>query len=260
MAKMNLLEITQDILSDMDSDEVNSINDSVEALQVAQIIKTTYYNIIDGKDYAFLYELFQLQASGTDDRPTHMKLPDDIIDLKYIKYNNKKTDEAKDLYQIVEYKLPEEFMAIVDVRDSTATNIKKVTDTTGITLNILNDKCPQYFTSFDDENIVFDSYLSTIDTTLQNTKSQCHGKRSVAFTLSDTFTPDLPVQMFTYLLNEAKSAAFLTLKQMANQKAEQISTKQRRRMSQDAWKLQDEKGIMYPNYGRNRSTKRTPNY
>ena len=31
MAKMNLLAMTQDILSDMDSDDVNSINDSVEA-------------------------------------------------------------------------------------------------------------------------------------------------------------------------------------------------------------------------------------
>jgi hypothetical protein len=253
MAKMNLLAMTQDILSDMDSDDVNSINDSVEALQVAQIIKTTYYNIIDGKNYAFLYELFKLTASGTDTRPTHMRLPDDIIDLKFIKYNNKKTAIAKDLFQSIEYKLPEDFMDILDARDSTATNIYKVTDTTGITLNILNDKCPQYFTSFDDENIVMDSYLSALDTTLQNSKTQCHGKRSVAFTMSDTFTPDLPVQMFTYLLNEAKSACFLTLKQMANQKAEQISITQRRRMSQDAWKIA--KGIRYPNYGRHSANK-----
>ena len=254
---MNLLAMTQDILSDMDSDDVNSINDSVEALQVAQIIKTTYYNIIDGKNYAFLYELFKLQASGTDDRPTHMKLPDDIIDLKFIKYNNKKTVAAKDLFQSIEYQLPEDFMNIVDARDSTATNIKKVSDTTGITLNILNDKCPQYFTSFDDENIVMDSYLSALDTTLQNSKTQCHGKRSVAFTVEDTFTPDLPVQMFTYLLNEAKSACFLTLKQMANQKAEQISISQRRRMSQDAWKIA--KGISYPNYGRHSANKTRSN-
>ena len=223
---MNLLAITQDILSDMDSDDVNSINDSVEALQVAQIIKTTYYNIVDGKDYAFLYELFQLEASGTNDRPTHMKLPEDIIDL-------------------------------ADARDSTATNIKKVTDTTGITINILKDKCPQFFTSFDDEHVVFDSYLATIDTTLQKSKTQCHGKRSVAFTLSDTFIPDLPVQMFTYLLNEAKSACFLTLKQMANQKAEQISITQRRRMSQDAWRIA--KGISYPNYGRHSTNKTRSN-
>ena len=260
MAKMTLLEIVQDIMSDMDSDNVNAINDSVEAIQVAQVVKATYYSIIDGKDYAFLYELFQMTASGTTARPTHMSLPEDIIDLKYIKYNSKKTATAKDLFQVIEYKTPEEFMYLTDARDSTATTVKVVTDPTGITINILNNKCPQYFTSFDDVTMVFDSYLATLDSTLQASKTQCHGKRSIAFTLSDTFTPDLPVQMFTYLLNEAKSAAFLTLKQMANQKAEQISVTQRRKMSQDAWKLQVEKGIMYPNYGRNRATKKTPNY
>ena len=258
MAKMTLLEMTQDILSDMDSDNVNAINDSVEALQVAQIIKTTYYNIIDGKDYDFLYELFTMTASGTTDRPTHMSLPETVIDLKYVKYNNKKTALAKNLYQVIEYKTPEQFMDICDKRDSTATNVKKVTDPTGIFINVLNDKCPQYFTSFDDVTMVFDSYLATIDSTLQASKSQCHGKKSITFTLTDTFTPDLPVQMFTYLLNEAKSAAFLTLKQMANQKAEAISTRQRRIMSQEAFRVKN--GITYPNYGRNVANKRTPNY
>lgn len=68
--------------------------------------------------------------------------------------------------------------------------------------------------------------------------------------MSDTFTPDLPVQMFSYLLNEAKSVCFATLKQMANMKAEQASTTQRRRMSQEAWRIKN--GIAYPNYGRKR--------
>jgi len=261
MAKMTLLEMTQDILSDMDSDEVNSINTTPESLQVAQIIKTSYYNIVDGTDYPFLYELFRMTASGTTARPTHMLLPEDIIDLKYIKYNSKLKSTDKDLFQVIEYKTPEEFMHLTDARDSTATaTVLKVTDPTGITINILKNKQPQCFTSFDDVTMVFDSYLATLDSTLQSSKTQCHGKRSIAFTIADAFTPDLPVQMFTYLLNEAKSACFLTLKQMANQKAEQISVTQRRKMSQDAWKLQAEKGIMYPNYGRNRATKKTPNY
>ena len=85
MAKMTLLEMVQDIMSDMDSDEVNSINDSQEATQVAQLIKSTYYNIIDGRDMPFLYELFQLEALGDSSKPSHMRLPEDIIDLKFIK-------------------------------------------------------------------------------------------------------------------------------------------------------------------------------
>lgn len=248
MAKMTLLEMTQDILSDMDSDEVNSINDSVESLQVAQIIKTTYYNIIDGRDYDFLYELFQLDSSGTTSRPTHMKLPENIIDLKYVKYNTRNSTDTKDKYLKIKYLNPEDFMEMVDRRDSSKSDVTVITDTTGISINIINDKAPEYFTSFDDEYLVFDSYDSVVDSTLQNSKSQCHGKRSVAFTLLDNFTPDLPVQMFSYLLAEAKSVAFVTLKQVANAKAEQVSTSQKRRMSQDAWRLKN--GIEYPHYGR----------
>ena len=248
MAKMTLLEIVQDILSDMDSDEVNSINDSVESLQVAQIVKSTYYNIIDGRDYDFLYELFQLNSSGTLDRPTHMKLPDTIIDLKYIKYNNRSDTDTKDRYTKIKYLMPEDFMDIVDKRDSSKSNVKVVVDATDISINVETDKAPEYFTSFDDETLVFDSYDSAVESTLQNSKTQCHGKRSVVFTLSDSFTPDLPVQMFTYLLAEAKSTAFVTLKQMPNPKAEQVSNSQKRRMSQDAWRLKD--GIHYPHYGR----------
>ncbi len=258
MAKMTLLEMTQDILSDMDSDEVNSINDSVESLQVAQIIKTTYYNIIDGRDYDFLYELFQLDSSGTTSRPTHMKLPENIIDLKYVKYNTRKSTDTKDKYLKIKYLNPEDFMEMVDRRDSSKSDVTVITDTTGISINIINDKAPEYFTSFDDEYLVFDSHDAVVDSTLQNSKSQCHGKRSVAFTLLDNFTPDLPVQMFSYLLAEAKSTAFVTLKQMPNAKAEQVSNSQKRRMSQDAWRLKN--GIEYPNYGRSVRVKKGPNY
>lgn len=258
MAKMTLLEMVQDIMSDMDSDEVNSINDTVEALQVAQIIKSTYYNIIDGKDFPFLYELFQLDSSGTSSRPTHMSLPETIIDLKKLNYNCRKLTDTKDKYKEILYKTPEDFLYILNQRDSSASNVTTVTDTTGISLLIYNDKPPQYFTSFDDDNLVFDSYDSAVNSTLVSSKTQCHGKRSVAFSITDSFTPDLPVQMFTYLLAEAKSTCFVTLKQMGNPKAEQVSVSQKRRMSQEAWKLKN--GITFGNYGRKPGVKGKPNY
>ena len=40
--KFTLLEMVQEILSDMDSDEVDSIEDTVEAEQVATIVRSTY--------------------------------------------------------------------------------------------------------------------------------------------------------------------------------------------------------------------------
>ena len=115
-------------------------------------------------------------------------------------------------------------------------------------MNILNVQAPTYFTSLDDSYIVCDSFDSAVDSSLQASKSSGHGRRTVSFALANDTVADLPPQMFTYLLNEAKSTAFITMKQTANSKAEQHSITQRRRMGQDAWKIK--KGITYPNYGR----------
>ena len=91
-----------------------------------------------------------------------------------------------------------------------------------------------------------------VETFLKTAKNQCYGKVYPTVTVSDGFYFDLPPDAFSYLLNEAKSTCFLTLKQQQNNKAEQHAVTQRRRMSQEAWKLRN--GITYPNYGR-KSTK-----
>jgi len=257
MAKMTLLEMTQDILSDMDSDEVNSINDSVESLQVAQIIKTTYFNIVNGRDYPHFNELFQLEAA-TVVRPTHMKIPETIENINWVKYDCKKAVSDKTLMQEIKYLTPEDFINHVDVRDSTDSKITVITDSSGIKLNIYKDRAPEYFTSFDEEYVVFDNYIATLESNLIQAKSQAYGKRGVTFTLTDNFIADLPVQMFPYFLAEAKSTSFVTLKQIPNAKAEQVSVSHKRRMSQDAWKLK--RGIKYPNYGRPTISKKGPNY
>lgn len=250
MASMTLLEIVQDILSDLNSDEVNSIDDTIESLQVAQIVKSTFFNIIDGRDWPHLYQFFKLTASGTVARPTHMILPDAVLTVKYIKYNTRLSTDTKDKYTKIVYKTPEEFMDIVDARDSSDSRVTQVSDTTGIKINVYNDIAPTYYTSFDNENIVMDSYDSAVDTTLQESKTQCYGRVYPTWTMSDSFVPDLPDNSFSYLLNEAKSTCFLRIKEAPDAKSEQHSVTQRRRMSQEAWRVNN--GITYPNYGRNR--------
>jgi len=248
MPKMTLLAITQDILSDMSSDDVNSINDTVEALQVAGIIKTTYFNIIDGRDWPHLYQMFTLTSSGTSSRPTHMSLPETIIDVDWLKYNVKNLTTDKSAFKDVTYKTPKEFMNILDARDSKAAYVTVVIDPTLIELNIYNDRQPTYYTSFDNEGVIMDAFEVTLEATLQASKTQAYGKVYPTWTMSDTFIPDLPTQSFSYLLNEAKSTCFLRLAQEGDQKSEQHSITQRRRMSQDAWRIADP--VKFVAYGR----------
>ena len=248
MPSMTLLEMTQDILSDLDSDNVDDISDTVESAQVAQIIKTSYYNLIDGKDWPQLKQFIQLEAA-TDARPTHMKMPDSTIDVEWVKYNNKKAGDAFDKYVDIAYKTPKEFVDLVAVRKSNATDVDVVTDSTGITLNIKNDVAPTYYTSFDESNLIFDSYDSAIDTTnMQQSKSQCFGKVQPVWSATNTFVADLPQQAFSYLLADAKTACFVILKQSDNPIAAAQSQIQRRRMSQEAFKVSN--GIAFGDSGR----------
>lgn len=246
--KKTLLAIVQDILSDMSDDEVNSISDTLESLQVAQIIMSTYDELIAGKNWPHLRNLFQISASGDAAKPTHMKLGDDIKELEWIKYDVKKTGETRTKYETIEYLQPDEFLLRTNSRNDDDANITAITDTSGVKFLIKTNKKPQYWTSFDDEFIIFDSYDSVVDSTLQQSKTQCYGYTLPVFSLTDAYIPDLPAEAFPMLIAEAKSACFARLKEAPDAKSEQQALRQKNWLSRKAWQASG--GIQFPNYGR----------
>jgi hypothetical protein len=86
MMNMTLLQMTQDILSSMGSDEVNSIGDTIESMQVANIIKNKYFDVINRADLPEHYKLFQLNPSLDFSSPVLMYVPSEINNIKWIKY------------------------------------------------------------------------------------------------------------------------------------------------------------------------------
>jgi hypothetical protein len=244
--KMTLLEMVQDILNDMDADEVNSLDDTVEAQQVAQIIKTCYYEVLGNRNWPFMRKLMQLEASGNPAKPNYLRLPDNLKEFISFKYDNGTPSEP--LLQDVVYKEPDAFLRYISSRNGALPSVTTVTDFGGSKLLIVNDQPPKYWTSFDDTYLVTDSYESGKETTLQQSKSQCLAYLVPVWNRTEEAIPELPIDAFPALLAEAKSVAFLTLKQVANQKAEQSSQRQQRWLSRKAWRAAG--GIQYPNYGR----------
>lgn len=248
--KMTLLEIVQDILNAMDGDEVNTITETVESEQVSQIVKTTYYELISRRNWPHLKELFELDPSGDSSRPTHMSIPSRIVELRELSYNKVKSGETRKKYLEVTYMEPEKFLVMSNARNSDNTNIEVVEDSTGVEVLIRNDHAPSYWTSFDDQNLVFDSYDSAVDTTLMASKTQCWGIRHPTWTVDDTFIPDLPEDAFALLLAEAKSICQFQMRQFQDAASAQQANRQRFRMSQKSWTAN--KQNRYPNYGRKR--------
>lgn len=250
MAKMTLLDIVQEILSDMNSDNVNSISDTIEAEQVARIVRRTFFNLWNDRVWPASAKLMRLNSSADSARPTHMIMDEDVIRVDWVKYNKQK-DAADTLrYVDIPYKTPEEFLTFVMARDSTKDNMTTVIDYNGTPLIIQTDAFPTCYTSFDDEHLVFDSYDLTVDSILQHSKTQVYGVVEPEFLLEDTFVPDIPVKAFPYFVSEAKSVASLKVKEVFSQKDEQHATRQKSWLSVEKHRVGG--GIKRPDYGRRR--------
>lgn len=251
--KLSLIDMVQDILSDMDSDEVNSIDDTVESRQVAQIIKTTYMNICSNRNWGDQKKLITLDHSGDIEKPTHLQMPENFKELQYLAYNIKDSNTfgPMDEYRKLEYRYPDDFLRIVNSRPRSNEHYIEVQDYGGVKLFIKDDAQPTYWTSFDDEYIVCDSYDSDVDSTLQATKTQCLAVLMPTWDMVDTFVPHLPIEAFSALLADAKSTAFLVLKQMANDKAETTARKQQTWLARKNATAKN--GQRYQTYGRMRT-------
>lgn len=248
--QMTLLDMVQDILSDMDSDDVNSISDTVESMQVARIVKSTYFSIVDERQWPIFNQLFQLESLADTNHPTTMKLPDNIArvdNIHFVRYNKKQVNDTYDKYSEIKYMPTMEFIDFLGYRHSDSSTIQ-VVDINGLDFNIINNKHPSYYTSFDDTYLVFDAFDSAVDQNLQQSKTKCYGKIQPQWSMVDEFIPVLPLDAFSYLLNESKSTCSMKLKQAPDQKAEQNSISLRRRMSQDGYRMK--RGIERPDFGR----------
>lgn len=247
MAKKTLLEIVQSIMNDMDSDSVNSINDTIESQQIAQTVRTVYEAMVSNRDWPHLNRLDTLVSVSDTSTPHYLRLPEDSKEMLWMRYNVRDAADTKDKYEEVRFLYPEDFMDVLNGRNETESNVTEYTHSSGVQMKIRTDKEPTYWTTFDDDYIIMDSYDSAVDTTLQGSKSQAFIQAMPNWTHADSFQPNLPEEAFAAFLAEAKSTCFALYKEV-NQKVEQEAQRQRRWMARKSWRAQG--GIRRPDYGR----------
>ena len=255
MPKYTLLDMVQTILSDMNEMQVNSIDDAEVSNQVARIVRDTYYDLLNARLWPTNAVLRTLTPSTDNNYPTHVKIPDNVYRVEKVRYNIKDqiTDaNGLDKYKEIDYLLPDDFLQMILQRDPANSDITTVLDNlsnNGVKLFIENDKDPQYWTSFDDEWIIFDSYDSSYDDTIQAQKIMASVYEEPSWTQSDTFIPDLPTKAFPLLLSESKKAAFIKIKQTSDPVEVERARKQRTWMAGEKFRSRP-KGFYYPDYGR----------
>jgi len=237
MAKKTLLQITQDILGAMEDDEVNSISDTVSSLDVARTVVSIFDEIAAQLEFPANDTLIQLESLSDVNRPNYLRMTDNIKQIHWFKYNNKD----------VKYLSPREFVDMIFKRDEGV----DVEDFGGITFKILSDKDPDYWTTFDDEYIVTDSFLIDDGSTLLSNKSACWAAKTPTLEMSDEAIPDLPTNLFPLLISRSIARCFVNFKQVANSE-EASSARQTLVRHQNVMFRHNNRKYSGPNYGKPR--------
>ena len=248
---MTLLDLTQNVLSSLSSDEVNSIGDNAESQQVALIIKNKYYDIINRVNLPEHNQLIQLEPSLDSNVPVEMFVPDGVAEIQWIKYFNSNIldtaegTEGHDInvdivespdetqppppgYQYVTIIPIDQFIDRVNTFNPEEDNVASFQFTNNVnafpgtyTFYYKTDRQPTFCCILSNFNVIFDAFDNTQDSTLQASKTMCWGRVIPRWEMTDSFIPNLDDEQFTLLLNEAKALAYFELKQSVHPKAEQ---------------------------------------
>ena len=198
-------------------------------------------------------ELFQLVSSTNTAVPVIMYRPDHIEKMEWVKYYDTDVDQNDDpsdqkhgtnldivadtdetgavavpIYKYVTILPVQQFLDYTSQFNTNDSNVKSFSFSPTLTESDQNfifyyktDITPQYCAVIQNYYVIFDSFDSEVDATLQSNKTMCFGEVIPGWIVADSFIPNLDDQQFPLLLNEAKSLAFYELKQIPHAKADQ---------------------------------------
>tara|TARA_Y100000022_G_scaffold56693_1_gene48424 strand:+ start:212 stop:934 length:723 start_codon:yes stop_codon:yes gene_type:complete len=227
--KSTLLQVVQSILSDMDSENVNSISDTTEALQIASVVEDTYFNIISARNIPEHNKLIPLVSLSSSSRPTHFTYPARTKELIRIDYNIG-TASSQDYREIV-YVDPITFLDRMDETDLKVTTVDQ-----SVELFVANDRDPSYYTSFNDNHIIMDSYDASVESLLASNKTRALCSIYPTFSQTDSFEIDLDQTLMPLLLAEAKSTSMSLFKGGSDPKIEQAARRLKSYVQNDQYK------------------------
>lgn len=210
MAKTVLQYVTA-CLESMDSDAVTAISDTAESQQVANFLQDVYFEFVNRDEWPWLESAITLTAAATVSLPTKFTIPVTVKEVLRFSYNDDKTGSSPH-YKPLTYCEPGDFIDRYG-QLAKASNNQLVTIETGLKLYVYNDRMPTYWTSFNDRDIFLDSFDSAIESTVAISKASTWGVVIPTFTVSGSFTPQLPEHLVPLLQSLLNERAHLKLKQ-----------------------------------------------
>lgn len=206
----NLLYTVQRVCEKLDLDVVNSINDSPDAILIAREAEDTLYDLFTRNEWPERYDATVLESVGNLSNPTALRIPSNVTKIKSLRYDVTETGDANQTYREITKLDPEEFLEYTYSRATSESDVSVITYN-GIDIFVLNDTQPTYYTTFDNEHVILDSYNSTLESTLQGSKSVVVAASVPTFVMQDSYIIPLDENTYPLYLAELTAACSLAL-------------------------------------------------
>lgn len=226
--QLTLLQVVQQYLDATSGFYVDSIFDTDESQQVANISERIYYEMVqDFPHLLFVQKDVTLDSISDPTKPNFLLIPKEVQSIKdsELYYN---ISESGDLqYRALKYCSPLEFMSITAQYSSKDTSVDVITGFDNQKMGVINDEWPQYFTSFDGEHIVTNSYNSEYETTIQASKTRILVSQMPVFLQQDEFIIPVPQHLSSTYMSMVLDECFNLVYQQPNAKISQKARKLR---------------------------------
>ena len=214
-----LLYTVQRVLEKLNLDPVNSINDTVDSLLVSREAESTFYDLMTRAEWEDKIDLIEVTSVSDLSNPTALELDANVHNITSVRYNVTTATDTNTLIKQLCWLDPEEFLTRSYRLNTDDTNVQEVTYK-DIPLFIVNDKMPEYYTSFDNDMLIMDSYHSDTEDTLVGTKTVCYGKAVPNWLESDTFVIPVQDSLYPLYLSMLASACSIYMNSEVNQEDE----------------------------------------
>lgn len=207
------LELLKKVSRAINSDEVDALDETLESLDILDIMERTLDDICSRRHWEFMKDKVAQAIAGS--HVVELTIPPAVVRMQQLRYNTSAG------WKTLTYMEPDLFMQRLQ---TTGDNTDTVT-INGVEIYPRNDADPQYFTSFNEQTVVLDSYNSSVDASgVDYTKSYIAGIVKPTFDFDELTSAsvyqDIPELMFNYWLWETIAVASAELRQMDSQRAE----------------------------------------
>ena len=228
--QITLLEAVKEYLDAVDGFAVDSIFETDEAQRAARICRRVFFRLFSTVDNLQNKGSFvTLEGGSSLSKIVYARLPFETQKVQNSRIEYKKGS----VYAPVEYLDPHEFMELTRGRSASLPEAVTVQDYGGAEFVIWNNRHPQYFTSFDGKYIVFDSFDSTVSSTIVPAHARMYVTNDPIFDLDDDFLIPLPANLVPVFLDNFIDEAALLMRNEALPRTAQFARVGRIKMQQD---------------------------